>query len=119
MIPPQAHSLGLQLGIYEDLGNFTCMGYPGTTLDKVVQDAQTFAEWKVDMLKLDGCFSTPKERAKGASHSWLGAVGSTGRDGYGGPTSAHWLSLSVCMAPRKSRFPGPGGSWLPDSLRMA
>lgn len=49
------------------------MGYPGTTLDKVVQDAQTFAEWKVDMLKLDGCFSTPKERAKGRCHSWLGA----------------------------------------------
>lgn len=48
------------------------MGFPGTTLDKVVQDAQTFAEWKVDMLKLDGCFSTPEERAKGLSHSWLG-----------------------------------------------
>lgn len=73
MTRPQAHSLGLQLGIYEDLGNFTCMGYPGTTLDKVFQDAQTFAEWKVDMLKLDGCFSTSEEKAKGGSHSWLGA----------------------------------------------
>ncbi|TKC39210.1 hypothetical protein EI555_007797 [Monodon monoceros] len=60
-----AHSLGLKLGIYADMGNFTCMGYPGTTLDKVVQDAQTFAKWKVDMLKLDGCFSTPEERAEG------------------------------------------------------
>lgn len=49
------------------MGNFTCMRYPGTTLDKVIQDAQTFAEWKVDMLKLDGCFSTPEERAKGGS----------------------------------------------------
>lgn len=56
------------------MGNFTCMGYPGTTLDKVIQDAQTFAEWKVDMLKLDGCFSTPEERAKGGSSSWLGAI---------------------------------------------
>lgn len=72
--PPQAHSLGLKLGIYEDMGNFTCMGYPGTTLDKVIQDAQTFAEWKVDMLKLDGCFSTPEERAKGGSQSCLGAI---------------------------------------------
>ncbi|XP_005379452.1 PREDICTED: alpha-N-acetylgalactosaminidase [Chinchilla lanigera] len=60
-----AHSLGLKLGIYEDMGNLTCMGYPGTTLDKVEQDAQTFAEWKVDMLKLDGCFSTRMDRAKG------------------------------------------------------
>ncbi|XP_004700751.1 alpha-N-acetylgalactosaminidase [Echinops telfairi] len=60
-----AHSLGLKLGIYADLGNFTCMGYPGTTLDKVVQDAQTFATWQVDMLKLDGCYSTSLERAHG------------------------------------------------------
>lgn len=51
------------------MGNFTCMGYPGITLDKVIQDAQTFADWKVDMLKLDGCFSTSEERAKGGSHS--------------------------------------------------
>lgn len=47
------------------MGNLTCMGYPGTTLNKVKQDAQTFAEWKVDMLKLDGCFSTQEDRAKG------------------------------------------------------
>lgn len=57
--------MGLKLGIYEDMGKMTCMGYPGTTLDKVELDAKTFAEWKVDMLKLDGCFSTPKERAEG------------------------------------------------------
>uniref|UniRef100_A0A8D1NRP2 Alpha-galactosidase n=1 Tax=Sus scrofa TaxID=9823 RepID=A0A8D1NRP2_PIG len=73
-----AHSLGLKLGIYEDLGSFTCMGYPGTTLDKVVQDAQTFAEWKVDMLKLDGCFSTHKERAEGYP-KMAAALNATGR----------------------------------------
>lgn len=70
----QAHSLGLKLGIYADMGSFTCMGYPGTTLDKVEQDAQTFAEWKVDMLKLDGCYSTSKERAEGEFHSWQGSI---------------------------------------------
>lgn len=43
----------------------TCMGYPGTTLDKVELDAETFAEWKIDMLKLDGCYSTAKEHAQG------------------------------------------------------
>ncbi|XP_004610788.1 alpha-N-acetylgalactosaminidase [Sorex araneus] len=73
-----AHSLGLKLGIYEDLGNFTCMGYPGTTLDKVVQDAQTFAEWKVDMLKLDGCYSTTEERAQGYP-KMSAALNATGR----------------------------------------
>ncbi|XP_032126085.1 alpha-N-acetylgalactosaminidase [Sapajus apella] len=72
------HSLGLKLGIYADMGNFTCMGYPGTTLDKVVQDAQTFAEWKVDMLKLDGCFSTDEERALGYPKMAV-ALNATGR----------------------------------------
>lgn len=54
------------------------MGYPGTTLDKVVQDAQTFAEWKVDMLKLDGCYSTPQERAEGYP-KMAAALNATGR----------------------------------------
>ncbi|XP_062931601.1 alpha-N-acetylgalactosaminidase-like [Cynocephalus volans] len=72
------HSLGLKLGIYQDMGRFTCRGYPGTTLDKVVQDAQTFAEWKVDMLKLDGCFSTPKHRAEGYP-KMSAALNATGR----------------------------------------
>ncbi|XP_010341697.1 alpha-N-acetylgalactosaminidase isoform X1 [Saimiri boliviensis] len=72
------HSLGLKLGIYADMGNFTCMGYPGTTLDKVIQDAQTFAEWKVDMLKLDGCFSTDEERALGYP-KMAAALNATGR----------------------------------------
>lgn len=60
------------------MGNLTCMGYPGTTLDKVELDAQTFAEWKVDMLKLDGCFSTREEREEGKFHS---CPGPSGREG--------------------------------------
>lgn len=54
------------------MGNLTCMGFPGTTLDKVELDARTFAEWKVDMLKLDGCFSTHQEREEGEFHSCWG-----------------------------------------------
>ncbi|MEE6508178.1 hypothetical protein FKM82_019618 [Ascaphus truei] len=59
------HTRGLKLGIYADLGQRTCAGYPGTTLDKVEQDAATFAEWGVDMLKLDGCHSSLEEQALG------------------------------------------------------
>ncbi|XP_057286628.1 alpha-N-acetylgalactosaminidase [Pezoporus wallicus] len=59
------HARGLKLGIYGDLGTLTCGGYPGTTLDRVKQDAQTFAEWGVDMLKLDGCYSSGEEQAEG------------------------------------------------------
>ncbi|KAM4652026.1 alpha-N-acetylgalactosaminidase [Discoglossus pictus] len=59
------HSRGLKLGIYADLGQRTCAGFPGTTLDKIELDAATFAEWGVDMLKLDGCHSSPEEQAQG------------------------------------------------------
>lgn len=59
------HSKGLKLGIYGDLGTFTCGGYPGTTLDMIDTDARTFASWGVDMLKLDGCYSNSSEKAMG------------------------------------------------------
>ncbi|HEY4457497.1 MAG TPA: ricin-type beta-trefoil lectin domain protein [Pseudonocardiaceae bacterium] len=48
------HSKGLKFGIYEDAGTTTCGGYPGSW-GHFQQDAQTFASWGVDYLKLDGC----------------------------------------------------------------
>ena len=48
------HGLGLKLGIYGDWGTTTCGGYPGT-LGYMQIDAQTFANWTIDSLKLDGC----------------------------------------------------------------
>ncbi|XP_038631289.1 alpha-galactosidase A [Scyliorhinus canicula] len=48
------HSKGLKLGIYEDVGTHTCAGYPGS-YGYYELDAQTFAEWGVDLLKFDGC----------------------------------------------------------------
>ncbi|XP_062989692.1 alpha-N-acetylgalactosaminidase [Elgaria multicarinata webbii] len=59
------HARGLKLGIYGDLGTHTCAGYPGTTLDRIEKDASTFAQWGVDMLKLDGCSSSADEQAQG------------------------------------------------------
>ena len=50
------HSKGLKFGIYEDYGNFTCGGYPGV-LGHLSTDAQTFAEWGVDYIKVDGCYA--------------------------------------------------------------
>lgn len=49
------HSNGLKLGIYADVGDKTCAGYPGS-LGYYEKDAQTFADWDVDLLKFDGCF---------------------------------------------------------------
>lgn len=59
------HNRGLKLGIYADMGILTCMGYPGTPLDKIQLDAQTFASWGVDYLKYDGCYSSPIEQMQG------------------------------------------------------
>jgi len=49
------HDRGLKLGIYGDAGFLTCAGYPGSGLH-VELDAETFAEWDVDMVKFDGCY---------------------------------------------------------------
>ncbi|KAL2084849.1 hypothetical protein ACEWY4_020367 [Coilia grayii] len=59
------HERGLKLGIYADFGTHTCGGYPGTTFDKIETDAQTFADWKVDYLKFDGCYSSAEDQEKG------------------------------------------------------
>jgi len=48
------HSLGLKLGIYSDAGTKTCQGFPGS-YGHEVQDANTFASWGIDYLKLDWC----------------------------------------------------------------
>lgn len=50
------HDRGLQLAIYEDVGTKTCAGYPGSWQHEEV-DAQTFAQWGIDYLKYDGCYS--------------------------------------------------------------
>ena len=53
------HSRGLKFGIYEDFGTLTCGGYPGV-IDNLELDANTFAEWTVDYVKLDGCYADVK-----------------------------------------------------------
>lgn len=50
----QLHARGLKLGVYADVGATTCAGYPGSQFSLAL-DAQTFADWGVDMVKLDGC----------------------------------------------------------------
>ncbi|GMT10981.1 hypothetical protein PFISCL1PPCAC_2278 [Pristionchus fissidentatus] len=48
------HDRGLTFGIYEDYGTKTCAGFPGS-YGFLQMDAQSFADWDVDYLKLDGC----------------------------------------------------------------
>ncbi|MFC9329222.1 ricin-type beta-trefoil lectin domain protein [Kitasatospora sp. NPDC057015] len=55
------HNNGLKFGIYEDAGSATCSGLPGSGqpqgggADHFAADANLFASWGVDYLKLDGC----------------------------------------------------------------
>jgi YVTN family beta-propeller protein len=52
----QIHGMGLKLGIYESVGDTTCQSLPGM-LGHYQQDADTFASWGVDFLKVDTCGS--------------------------------------------------------------
>ncbi|XP_052743823.1 alpha-N-acetylgalactosaminidase isoform X2 [Bicyclus anynana] len=49
------HNKGFKFALYQDYGNKTCMGYPGVLGYEAI-DVQTFAEWDVDYIKLDGCY---------------------------------------------------------------
>lgn len=55
------HSLGLKLGIYSDAAPLTCGGCFGG-LDHEDIDAQTYAEWGIDLLKYDYCHA-PVQRS--------------------------------------------------------
>lgn len=58
----RVHALGLKFGIYEDAGDKTCAGFAGSW-NFFQKDADTFAKWKVDYIKLDGC-NVPKVPGK-------------------------------------------------------
>lgn len=71
------HSRGLKLGIYADVGKNTCAGYPGS-LGYYDTDAQTFADWGVDLLKFDGCYMNWTLLAEGYTNMSK-ALNKTGR----------------------------------------
>jgi alpha-galactosidase len=72
------HSRGLKFGIYSDAGGKTCGGRPGSQ-GREYQDARTFAEWGVDYLKYDWCW-TGVRKAEEAYALMADALRSTGRD---------------------------------------
>jgi hypothetical protein len=48
------HAKGLKYGLYTAESSITCGGYPASK-DNEGLDAQTFADWGVDYMKVDGC----------------------------------------------------------------
>lgn len=51
------HSKNLSFGLYGDRGNLTCLGRPGNYGFEAL-DSATFAEWQVDLLKVDSCYGS-------------------------------------------------------------
>eukprot|EP01123_Difflugia_compressa_P012739 TRINITY_DN557_c0_g1_i6.p1 TRINITY_DN557_c0_g1~~TRINITY_DN557_c0_g1_i6.p1 ORF type:complete len:353 (-),score=78.39 TRINITY_DN557_c0_g1_i6:47-1081(-) len=71
------HSRGLLFGMYEDIGTYTCGGYPGSE-GYFETDAKTFASWGVDALKLDGCYYSDSNYQAGYTNFSV-ALNKTGR----------------------------------------
>ncbi|XP_062939891.1 alpha-galactosidase A [Cynocephalus volans] len=72
------HNKGLKLGIYADVGNKTCAGFPGS-FGYYDIDAQTFADWGVDLLKFDGCYCDSVEHLTDGYKYMSMALNRTGR----------------------------------------
>jgi alpha-galactosidase len=71
------HSKGLKFGIYSCAGTKTCQGRPGSR-GYEFQDARTYADWGVDYLKYDWCYST-SQNAKASYEIMRDALYSAGR----------------------------------------
>jgi alpha-galactosidase len=87
-IADYAHSKGLKLGIYTDAAEKTCGKQPGS-LGHEEKDAQTFASWGIDYLKVDYCFAPEdQETAIERYGAMVRAIRKTGRP-IGRPRSEH------------------------------
>eukprot|EP00939_MAST-03C_sp_MAST-3C-sp1_P002099 g2099.t1 len=103
------HSKNLKFGTYTDRGNLTCGGRPGSA-DHESIDAQTFADWKVDYLKEDSCYSTTNHTEAFALYARMrDALNETGRP----------ILFSLCgWNPWYAYEPNGGGSALGNSWRI-
>lgn len=54
-IADYAHSKGLTFGLYTCAGTYTCVGKRPGSKDHWTEDANVFAEWGVDWVKMDWC----------------------------------------------------------------
>ena len=71
------HSKGIKLGIYSDAGTNTCACYTGS-LGHEYQDAYMYAQWGVDYLKYDWCYTNNVD-PKGAYSLMRNALRKAGR----------------------------------------
>ena len=72
------HERGMKLGIYSDAGWKTCGGCAGS-FGHEFQDAYTYAQWGVDYLKYDWCYTEDIINPRGAYKLMSVALKQTGR----------------------------------------
>ncbi len=78
------HDKGLKFGLYTCAGTLTCEERPGS-YDHEAIDAQTYADWEVDLVKVDWCFTDGLD-AKERYGIFRDAIDGTGRE----------ILLSIC-----------------------
>lgn len=71
------HSLGLKFGLYSCAGTHTCAGRPGSK-GYEYKDAKRYAEWGVDYLKYDWCY-TEGQNSKASYQLMRNALEAAGR----------------------------------------
>ena len=77
----QVHALGLKFGLYTSIGSITCQHLPGSA-GHYAQDAQTFASWGVDFVKVDECgVMPPTETARATAFQQFGTALKTDNPG--------------------------------------
>lgn len=67
------HSLGLKFGIYTSAGEMNCAHTSAGSYGHFLQDAELFAAWGVDYLKLDWCW-VPYSEYAGMTRPQVGAL---------------------------------------------
>lgn len=95
-VADKIHEMGLKFGMYSCAGYLTCAGYPASYGHEWI-DAQTFAEWEIDLLKYDYCFHPTNIRPDLLYKRMALALKSTKRDiifsacSWGADNTRQWI----------------------------
>jgi alpha-galactosidase len=136
------HNKGLKFGIYSCAGTMTCAGRPGSK-GYEYKDAEKYAEWGVDYLKYDWCYTDGQDSRQsyrlmrdaleaagrpivfsicewGSTQPWLWAKGIGHLWRTTGDIQATWSSFTnlLDLQVGLEKYSGPGGWNDPDMLEV-
>jgi len=136
------HSKGLKFGLYSCAGTLTCAGRPGSK-GYEYKDAEKYAEWGVDYLKYDWCYTEGQNSRQsyqlmrnaleaagrpivfsicewGSTQPWLWAKGIGHLWRTTGDIQANWSSVTnlLDLQVGLEKYAGPGGWNDPDMLEV-